>query len=218
MTTLLRVDARRWTPIREVVVLKDEFSRLLNGSLEVYGRQALSSIPALDASETATELVYLFDLPGIGQDAISVEVEDGTLTISAERASASKSRTGAFSALSARTGPFRARSACRRAWPRTRSRRRTRMACSRSTSPSPSRRGRRGSRSESKCGRRSKARAGLHKEEGATLTCDGTAIGRLVGLVREALADPVDDRGHVQGRAGDVLQQRLGRRSLAERP
>jgi len=39
----------------------------------------------LDAWETDDELVYAFDLPGVSQDEISVEVEDGTLTVSAER-------------------------------------------------------------------------------------------------------------------------------------
>jgi HSP20 family protein len=35
--------------------------------------------------ETEDELVYAFDLPGLLRDKISVEVEDGTLTVSAER-------------------------------------------------------------------------------------------------------------------------------------
>jgi HSP20 family protein len=42
-------------------------------------------VPTLDAWETEDALVYAFDLPGVPQDKISVEVEDGMLTVSAER-------------------------------------------------------------------------------------------------------------------------------------
>jgi HSP20 family protein len=41
--------------------------------------------PALDVWETDSDVVYAFDLPGIPQDKISVEFEDGALTVSAER-------------------------------------------------------------------------------------------------------------------------------------
>ena len=50
MTTLVRLNARRWTPIREAVVMQDELSRLINGSLEGYGREAQTWALALDAS------------------------------------------------------------------------------------------------------------------------------------------------------------------------
>jgi HSP20 family protein len=42
-------------------------------------------VPALDVWETEDALVYAFDLPGIAEDAISVEVEDAMLTVSATR-------------------------------------------------------------------------------------------------------------------------------------
>jgi HSP20 family protein len=86
MTTLVRLHAGRWTPIREVAVLQNELSRLMNGLFEGNGRPTQSWVPTLDAWETGDELVYAFDLPGIGQDSVSVEVEDGTLTVSAQRA------------------------------------------------------------------------------------------------------------------------------------
>ena len=49
------------------------------------GCSTQSWVPTLDAWETEDSLVYAFDLPGVPQDKISVEVEDGTLTVSAER-------------------------------------------------------------------------------------------------------------------------------------
>jgi len=80
MTTLVR-----WDPFREVAAMQNQLSRLLSGTFESAGNGSQSWVPTLDAWETEDELVYAFDLPGVPQDKISVEVEDGTLTVSAER-------------------------------------------------------------------------------------------------------------------------------------
>jgi HSP20 family protein len=80
MATLVRRD-----PFREVASLHNELSRLMNGLVEGPGRQTQSWVPTLDVWETEGEVVYAFDLPGVAQDAISVEVEDGALTVSATR-------------------------------------------------------------------------------------------------------------------------------------
>jgi HSP20 family protein len=80
MTTLVR-----WDPFREVAAMQNQLSRLLSGTFEGAGNGSQSWVPTLDAWETDNELVYAFDLPGVPQDKISVEVEDGTLTVSAER-------------------------------------------------------------------------------------------------------------------------------------
>ena len=80
MTTLVR-----WDPFREAAAVHNEFSRLMNGLFEGNGRSTQTWVPTLDAWETDDALVYAFDLPGVPQDKISVEVEDGTLTVSAER-------------------------------------------------------------------------------------------------------------------------------------
>ena len=81
MTTLVR-----WDPFREVAAVHNELSRLMNGLYEGNGRTTQTWVPTLDAWETDDSLVFAFDLPGVPQDKISVEVEDGTLTVSAERA------------------------------------------------------------------------------------------------------------------------------------
>jgi HSP20 family protein len=80
MTTLVR-----WDPFREVASVHNELSRLMNGLFEGSGRTLQSWVPTVDAWETDDELVYAFDLPGVPQEKIAVEVEDGTLTVSAER-------------------------------------------------------------------------------------------------------------------------------------
>ena len=75
----------RWDPFREAAAVHNELSRLMNGLYEGNGRSTQSWVPTLDAWETDDALVYAFDLPGVSQDKISIEVEDGTLTVSAER-------------------------------------------------------------------------------------------------------------------------------------
>jgi HSP20 family protein len=78
----------RWEPFREIATLQNEMSRLMNtftGSGDGSGVMPRTWVPALDVWETDTELVYAFDLPGIPEDKISVEVDDRVLTVSAER-------------------------------------------------------------------------------------------------------------------------------------
>jgi HSP20 family protein len=77
----------RWEPFREVASLQNEMSRLMNGVFagDTNGPSARTWVPALDVWETDGELVYAFDLPGIPQDKISIEFEDGAVTVSAER-------------------------------------------------------------------------------------------------------------------------------------
>jgi HSP20 family protein len=80
MATLVRFD-----PFRELAGFQTEMSRLMNGLLEGNGRTTQAWVPALDVWETKDELVFSFDLPGIPEDRISVELEDDMLTVSAVR-------------------------------------------------------------------------------------------------------------------------------------
>jgi HSP20 family protein len=75
----------RWTPYTELASMQNEMSRLMNGLLEGNSRETGSWVPALDVWETETEIVYALDLPGIPEDKISVEFEDGSVTVGAER-------------------------------------------------------------------------------------------------------------------------------------
>jgi HSP20 family protein len=75
----------RWAPFSELASLQNEMSRFMNGLLEGNGRTTQSWIPTADVWETENEVVYAFDLPGIPEDKISVELDDGALTITAER-------------------------------------------------------------------------------------------------------------------------------------
>jgi HSP20 family protein len=75
----------RWEPFRELASLQGEINRLWNGG-EGSSRAAQSWAPPLDVWETDSEFIYAFDLPGVPEDAISLEVQDDTLTVTAERA------------------------------------------------------------------------------------------------------------------------------------
>ena len=81
MTTLVRID-----PYREATTLQGEMGRFLS----LFGGGIGTATPAvwapaMDVWETDDEVVYAFDLPGIAKDAVSIEFENGVLTVSAER-------------------------------------------------------------------------------------------------------------------------------------
>ena len=96
----------RWEPFREIASLQNEMSRFMNGLLEGNGRTAQSWIPALDVWETESELVYAFDLPGLTENEISVELDDGALTITAERERKQEESQDRFYRFERRYGTF----------------------------------------------------------------------------------------------------------------
>jgi len=96
----------RWQPWTELATMQNEMSRLMNGLLEDNGRTTQSWVPALDVWETETEVVYAFDLPGIPEEQISVEVEEGSLTVTAERGRANEVSDDRFYRFERRHGTF----------------------------------------------------------------------------------------------------------------
>jgi HSP20 family protein len=96
----------RWEPLREAAAMHAELSRLMNGLFEGNGRQTQSWVPTLDVWETDDALVYAFDLPGIPQDQIAVEVEDGTLTVSATRERTDEPAADRYRRFERRFGSF----------------------------------------------------------------------------------------------------------------
>jgi HSP20 family protein len=103
MATLVRFD-----PLREVAAMHTELSRLMNGLFEapVNGRQSQSWVPTLDVWEEEDALVYAFDLPGIPKDKIEIEVEDGSLTVTATREREEKAAGDGFHRYERRHGTF----------------------------------------------------------------------------------------------------------------
>jgi HSP20 family protein len=77
----------------------------MNG-LEGSGRVTQTWVPALDVWENETEVVYAFDLPGIPEDAISIEVKDETLSVSADRVKTEEAAENGFHRFERRFGSF----------------------------------------------------------------------------------------------------------------
>jgi HSP20 family protein len=96
----------RWEPVRELATLQTEMSRLMNGLFEGNGRSAQEWVPAVDVWETEHELVYAFDLPGVPEDKIAVELHEDTLTVSAERERIGERREDGFARFERRVGTF----------------------------------------------------------------------------------------------------------------
>lgn len=98
----------RWEPFRELAGLHNEMARLMNSALtgEANGRTERAWVPAVDVWETESELVYAFDLPGVSKDKISVELEDGALSVSAERERTDEVKDERFYRFERRFGTF----------------------------------------------------------------------------------------------------------------
>lgn len=101
MTTLVR-----WEPFRELAQLQGDMGRLVNGLLNGQSTGPQTWVPAIDVWETDSEIVYAFDLPGMSEDDISIEVHDDTLTVSGERQKAMEERGDRFYRFERRYGSF----------------------------------------------------------------------------------------------------------------
>jgi HSP20 family protein len=96
----------RWEPFRELAAFQNEMSRVMNGLFEGNGRSQQSWVPVADVWETDAEFVYAFDLPGIPEDSISVELEAGALTISASRERSTEVSNDRYHRFERRFGTF----------------------------------------------------------------------------------------------------------------
>ena len=96
----------RWEPFRELAAFQNEMSRFMNSLLEGDGRTTQSWVPTADVWETEEEVVYAFDLPGIPEEKISVELDEGALTISADRAREKTVEEGRYFRFERRFGTF----------------------------------------------------------------------------------------------------------------
>ena len=98
----------RWEPFREIAALQNDMGRLMGaflgqGNGETTGR---TWVPAVDVWETEAELVYAFDLPGIPEDKISVELDEGSLIVSGERERVGETKDDRFYRYERRFGAF----------------------------------------------------------------------------------------------------------------
>ena len=70
----------RWDPFRDLTSAQDEFDRLVG---HAFSRNAW--VPALDVRETDDRFEVTLDLPGIDPGDVTVNYEDGMLSISGTR-------------------------------------------------------------------------------------------------------------------------------------
>ena len=99
----------RWDPVRELAAWQNDVERLMGTFLRGAGNGQNGEnrwAPAMDVWETEDEVVYAFDLPGIAEDKISIEFEDSTLTISAERERSQEVSQDRFYRFERRYGSF----------------------------------------------------------------------------------------------------------------
>jgi HSP20 family protein len=102
MSTLVR-----WQPFRELASLQSEMSRLLNGTYDGLGAGAQQNvIPPLDVWETADEVIYAFDLPGVTEENVELQVHDDTLTVTARRDRVAEESSDRFYRFERRYGTF----------------------------------------------------------------------------------------------------------------
>jgi HSP20 family protein len=100
----------RWEPFRDLTGMQGEVSRLMGSLFDsattgtAGGPQSWA--PPLDVWETESELVYAFDLPGIGEDRITIEAQDDTLTVTGERERTLEDQGDRFYRFERRQGAF----------------------------------------------------------------------------------------------------------------
>ena len=101
----------RWEPFRELAALQNEMGRWMNQVAGGVGTpagngQSSTWLPAVDVWETESELVLSFDLPGIEEDNIAVELDDKVLTVTGERERNSEHANDRFYRFERRFGQF----------------------------------------------------------------------------------------------------------------
>ena len=104
----------RFDPAVEVDSLQSEVNRLFDGFFGGRGAAAGANgsgrsrrwVPAMDLGETADHLVLTADLPGMGEEDISIEIKDGVLTIAGERRSASEQNDQGYHRVERSFGRF----------------------------------------------------------------------------------------------------------------
>ena len=99
----------RWEPFRELAALQNDMGRLMStflGPGQAAGENGRTWMPAVDVWETENELVYAFDLPGIPEEKIAVEFDDGALTVSGERERTHETESDRFYRFERRFGSF----------------------------------------------------------------------------------------------------------------
>ena len=97
----------RWDPFDELSLLRNRMDRLLN-KISDEETPALTSTwaPTTDIVETKDALIVKCELPGINEKDVSVEIENGVLTIAGERKFEEKTQDKNFHRVERAYGKF----------------------------------------------------------------------------------------------------------------
>jgi HSP20 family protein len=101
----------RWEPFRELSTLQNEMNRLFNTVFDTPspgngGSTLRRWMPAMDLVETEDHFVLRADLPGMKEDDVKIEFEDGTLTVSGERKAEHESKNEGYYRVERAFGSF----------------------------------------------------------------------------------------------------------------
>ena len=99
----------RWEPLRELGSLQNEMNRLFNTVFDTpqpAGSTLRRWMPAVDLVETDESFVLRADLPGLSEEDIKIEFEDGTLTVSGERKAEHESKSEGYYRVERAFGSF----------------------------------------------------------------------------------------------------------------
>ena len=102
----------RWEPLRELSSLQTEMNRLFNTVFDApteggnRGATMRRWMPAMDLVESADHFVLRADLPGVSEDDVKIELEDGTLTVSGERKAEHEAREEGYYRVERAFGSF----------------------------------------------------------------------------------------------------------------
>jgi HSP20 family protein len=100
----------RWEPLRELNSLQSEMNRLFNTVFDTPSNDPGNALrrwmPAMDLVESGDHFVLRADLPGMSEADVSIEFEDGTLTISGERKAEHEEQEEGFHRVERAFGAF----------------------------------------------------------------------------------------------------------------
>jgi HSP20 family protein len=100
----------RWEPLRELGSLQNEMNRLFNTVFDAPHPGNAGTLrrwmPAMDLVETDDRFILRADLPGLAEEDIKIEFDDGTLTVSGERKAEHESKTEGYYRVERAFGSF----------------------------------------------------------------------------------------------------------------
>jgi HSP20 family protein len=100
----------RWEPLRDLNSLQSDMNRLFNTVFDAPSGSSGSAlrrwIPPMDLVEAPDHFVPRADLPGMSEEDVQIEFEDGTLTVSGERKAEHDEREEGFHRVERSFGAF----------------------------------------------------------------------------------------------------------------